>query len=62
MTLYRSGRPATATTQENIDHVHRIVMDDRRLTEYQIAIAVDNRYIPKTSICSVGTGAMAFHS
>ena len=28
----RSGRPTSATTQENIDHVHHMVMDDRRLT------------------------------
>ena len=28
----RSGRPATATTQENIGRVHHMVMDDRRLT------------------------------
>ena len=34
----RSGRPATATTQENIDRVvHHMVMDDRRLTVNQIA-------------------------
>ena len=32
----RSGRPATATTQENIDRVHRMVMDERRLTDNQI--------------------------
>ena len=36
----RSGRPATATTQENIDHVHHMVMDDRRLTVNQTANAV----------------------
>ena len=33
----RSGRPASATTQENIDCVHHMVMDDRRLTINQIA-------------------------
>ena len=27
----RSGRPSTATTQENIDHIHQMVMNDRRL-------------------------------
>ena len=36
----RSGRPATATTQENIDRVNHMVMDDRRLTVNQIANAV----------------------
>ena len=36
----RSGRPATATTQENIDRVHHIVMNDRRLTVNQIANVV----------------------
>ena len=33
----RCGRPTTATTEENIAHVHRVVMDDRRLTVNQIA-------------------------
>ena len=36
----RSQRPATATTQENIDRVHHIVMNDRRLTVNQIANVV----------------------
>ena len=36
----RSGRPATATTQENIECVHHMVMDDRRLTVNQIANTV----------------------
>ena len=36
----RSGRPASATTQENINRVHHMVMDDRRLTVNQIADAV----------------------
>ena len=33
-------RPASATTQENINRVHYMVMDDRRLTVNQIANAV----------------------
>ena len=28
----RSGRPSTATIQENIDRIHQMVMNDRRLT------------------------------
>ena len=28
----RCGRLITATTEENIAHVHTVVMDDRRLT------------------------------
>ena len=36
----RSGRSASATNQENIDYVHHMVMDDRRLTVNQIADAV----------------------
>ena len=36
----RSGRPASATIQENIDHVHHMVMNDRRLTVNQIADVV----------------------
>ena len=36
----RSGRPASATTQENIDRVHHMVMDDKRLTVNQIADAI----------------------
>ena len=35
----RSGRPAKATTQENINRVHHMVMDDWRLTVNQIANA-----------------------
>uniref|UniRef100_A0A3Q0QTS4 Histone-lysine N-methyltransferase SETMAR n=1 Tax=Amphilophus citrinellus TaxID=61819 RepID=A0A3Q0QTS4_AMPCI len=36
----RSGHPATATTQENIDRVHHMVTDDRHLTVNKIANAV----------------------
>ena len=36
----RCGRPLTATTEENISHVHRIVMGDRRVTVNQIATSV----------------------
>lgn len=35
----RSGRPKTATTQELVDLVHQIVMDDRRLKVLEIAEA-----------------------
>ena len=33
----RSGRSSTATTQENIDHIHQMVMNDRRLTISHLA-------------------------
>ncbi|XP_076065286.1 protein GVQW3-like [Oratosquilla oratoria] len=36
----RGGRPATATTQENNDRIHHIVMDERRLTVNQMANTV----------------------
>ena len=36
----RSGCPATATSEENIDRVHLMVMDDRRLTVSHIANAI----------------------
>ena len=36
----RSGRPASAITQGNIDRVHDMVIDNRRLTVNQIADAV----------------------
>ena len=36
----RCGRPLTATTEENISHVHRIVMGDRRVTVNEIATSV----------------------
>ena len=36
----RPGRPVTATTQENVDHVHHMVMDDRRITVNQVASSV----------------------
>lgn len=37
----RSGYPATATTKENTDHVHHMVMDNRRLTINQIINAIN---------------------
>ena len=33
----RLGRPFTATTQENMDCIHQMVMDDRRLDVNHIA-------------------------
>ena len=33
----RSGRPSTATTQENIDCIHQMVINDRRLTISHLA-------------------------
>ena len=36
----RSGCPASATTQENINHVHHMVMNDRHLTVNQITDTV----------------------
>ena len=33
----RSGCPSTATTQENIDRIHQMVMNDRRLTISHLA-------------------------
>ena len=33
----RSRHPSTATTQENIDHIHQMVMNDRRLTIRHLA-------------------------
>ena len=36
----RPGHPASATIQENINHVHHMVMNDRHLTVNQIADAV----------------------
>ena len=33
----RSGRPSTATTQQNIDRIHKMVMDDRHLSVNYIA-------------------------
>ena len=33
----RSGRPSTATTQENIDRIHQMIMNDRRLTISHLA-------------------------
>ncbi|XP_029636823.1 uncharacterized protein LOC115212122 [Octopus sinensis] len=40
----RSRCPATATTQENIDHVQHMVMDDRRLNIDHIANAVGSSH------------------
>ncbi|XP_029652529.1 uncharacterized protein LOC115225734 [Octopus sinensis] len=36
----RFRSPATATTEENIDHVHNMVIDNRLLTLNQIANAI----------------------
>src|SRR5277367_4636935 len=36
----RSGRPTTATTQEKIDAIHDMVMEDRRLKVNEIAETV----------------------
>lgn len=36
----RSGRPAPATSEENVDRVHHMVIDDRRLTRNQIANSI----------------------
>ena len=33
----KSERPSTATTQENIDRIHQMVMNDRRLTISHLA-------------------------
>jgi len=35
-----SGRPAEATTPENVDKIHDMVMDDRRVKVREIASAV----------------------
>ena len=37
----RSGRPKTSTTDEQVDTIHRMVLDDRRLTVEQIAKNTD---------------------
>lgn len=37
----RSGRPVEASTSENIDKIHDMVMDDRRMKVREIASAVD---------------------
>ena len=39
----RGGRPASATTRENINRVHHMVMDDRCFTFNQIADVADSR-------------------
>ena len=36
----RRGRPTTAIMQENIEEVHQLMMDDRRVTISQIASSV----------------------
>lgn len=36
----RSGCYATADTEENIDFVHHVMIDDRRLVIYQITNAI----------------------
>ena len=36
-----SGRPKTSTTDVQVDAIHHMVLDDRRLTKEQIAKTVD---------------------
>jgi len=38
---FRSGRPKTAKTNDNIAKVESMIRDDRRITQNQIAIALD---------------------
>ena len=38
----REGGSETANTEENIEKVHNVVLDDRRLKAYEIAKAEDN--------------------
>ena len=40
----RSGRPSTAITQENIDCIHQMVMNDRRLTISHLANVINISY------------------
>ena len=40
----RSGRPSTAITQENIDCIHQMVMNDRRLTISHSANVINISY------------------
>ena len=45
----RSGRPSTATTQENIDCIHQMVMNDRRLTITHLANVISIQHFLQTS-------------
>ena len=47
----KSGRPSTATTQENIDRIHQMVMNDRRLTISHLAnvISISRKRVEKFS-------------
>ena len=45
----RSGRPSTATTQENIDCIHQMVMNDRRLTISHLANVISFQHLSRTS-------------
>ena len=46
----RSGRPKTATTDENIAKVHQMVLDDRRMKVREIAVVMN---MSKECVCHI---------
>ncbi|KAL6257504.1 hypothetical protein P5V15_011074 [Pogonomyrmex californicus] len=48
----RSGRPKTATTADNIENIHQMVLDDRRIKVREIAEAMG---ISKERVCHILT-------
>ena len=46
----RSGRPKTATTDENVAMVHQMVLDDRRIKVKEIAEVMN---MPKERVCHI---------
>ncbi|KYN16546.1 hypothetical protein ALC57_11207 [Trachymyrmex cornetzi] len=48
----RSGRPTTATTTDNIEEIHQMIMDNRRIKIREIAEAV---CISKERVCHILT-------
>ena len=46
----RSGRPKTATIDENIAKVHQMVLDDRRIKVREIAVVMN---MSKERVCHI---------
>ena len=43
--IFRPSRPSTSTTDENIEAVKKMILDDRRITVREIADAAGISYV-----------------
>ena len=59
----RSGRPSTATIQENIDRIHQMVMNDKRLTISHLAnvISISRKRVENILHNELGKSKVLLH-